>query len=115
MSAFLRQFGILAIVGGLALSGSVWAEGVPLKDGNLIVHDDDSVFSPEGIRKAKDEFARLHTRTGREVTIQTLKKLPDTDKNRYEKIAKDDKGAHRRFWSDYARWRRTNMAKECSC
>jgi hypothetical protein len=102
MTAYLRIFGCLAVLAGLGLAGPARAEAV-LKDGVLIVHDDGNVFSPDGIKKAKDEFTKLHTRTGRQVTVQTLAKLPDAEKAKYDKIAKDDKAAHRKFWSDFTR------------
>ena len=101
MTAFLRTVGCLAVLAGLALVGPARAEAV-LKDGVLTVHDDAKTFSPEGIKKAKDEFAKLHTRTGRVVTIETMAKLPDAERAKLVKL-KDDAAGQRKFWNEYAK------------
>jgi hypothetical protein len=101
MTVYLRIIGYLAVVAGLGLAGPAWAEAV-LKDGVLIVHDDAKTFSPEGIKKAKDEFAKLHTRTGRVVTIETMAKLPDAERAKLVKL-KDDNAGQRKFWNEYAK------------
>ncbi|HVK08341.1 MAG TPA: hypothetical protein VM597_06140, partial [Gemmataceae bacterium] len=101
MTAYTRLLGGLAVLAGLGLAAPARADAV-LKDGVLTVHDDAGVFSPDGIKKAKDEFAKLHTRTGRVVTIETIAKLPDAERAKLEKL-KDDKAGQRKFWTDYAK------------
>src|SRR5436190_24375711 len=74
MSAYLRYFGVLAVLGGLLLP-SLGKADVVTKPGQLVVEDNGKVFSDAGITRAKDEFARLQSKTGRQVMVETLKEL----------------------------------------
>src|SRR5262249_42581448 len=103
MSAFLRKFGLLAIVGGLLTTGVGRAE-VTTKPGQLIVEDNGKLFSDGGITRAKEEFARgVHSKTGRQVTVETLAMLPAAQKEKHAKIDKKDRSALDRFWADFAK------------
>src|SRR5258706_464285 len=106
MRTHLRMVGLLAALGGL-LSSGVSRGAVDPKPGQLIVVDKANLFSDGGISRAKDEFARLQSKTGRQVMVETLAKLPDGEAAKLAAIDPKDATGVRRFWHDHA----VSMAK----
>ena len=102
----LQKIGLLAISFGLLVSSAGHAEAAD-KSGQLVVNDKGSFFSDSGITRAKEEFARLQSKTGRQAMVVTLKELPAVDAQSYAKIDQKDKPALRKFWYDLA----VSMAK----
>src|SRR5262245_26776500 len=103
MTAFLRKFGLLAIVGGLLTTGVGRAE-VTTKPGQLIVEDNGKLFSDAGVTRAKEDFARgVHSKTGRQVTVETLATLPAAQNEKWKEIDRKDQSAVERFWAEFAK------------
>src|SRR5438270_4652856 len=84
MYSQLRKFGLVAVLGSLVLPAAIRAE-IVTKPGQLVVIDKGEFFSDKGIDRAKEEFARLNSKTGRQAMVETWKELPDTEKARFEK------------------------------
>ena len=70
MTAFLRKFGLLAALGALLTAGTGRAD-VVTKPGQLVVEDNGNLFSDAGVQRAKDEFARAVSKTGRQLTVES--------------------------------------------
>ncbi|MBO0699497.1 MAG: hypothetical protein J2P46_13965, partial [Zavarzinella sp.] len=102
MTAFLRRFGLLTALGALLTAGPGRAD-IETKPGQLIVEDKGKLFSEDAIRRAKDEFARAHSKTGRQAMLETLAKLPDPEQAKLKKIDPKDREAVHRFWLDFAK------------
>src|SRR3954453_20988767 len=102
MSAHLRKFGLLTALAALLTAGTARAD-VVTKPGQLVVEDNGKLFSPAGINKAKDEFARLQSKTGRQVMVETLAELPPPEQAKLSKIDSKDAAAVRRFWLDFTK------------
>ena len=106
MLSHLRTFGLLSVLGGLLIP-SVGHAQLATKAGQLVVVDKGNLFSEAGIKRAKEEFARLQSKTGRQAILETLLELPAAEAARYSKIDQKDTGAVRQFWHDLA----VSMAK----
>jgi len=103
MSTLLTRFGLLAVVATALIVGTSRAD-VVTKPGQLVVEDNAKLFSAEGINRAKDEFARLQSKTGRQVMVETLAELPAAEQAKVAKLieAKDSAGI-RKFWGDFTK------------
>ena len=102
MKTFLRQSGLFALLATLFVASTSLADVVS-KPGRLIVQDGGKLFTEEGIRKAQDEFARLQSKTGREVWIETLPELPKAEKAKYDALDPKVAGAQHRFFVEFAK------------
>jgi uncharacterized membrane protein YgcG len=102
MNAILRcTLATLAIAGLMTASPALASKPAPSKPGVLIVEDGAGLFSRDGIKKAKNEFAQLKSTNERQVTILTMSTLPAADAAEFDKIGADDKTAARGFWADF--------------
>lgn len=96
-----RKICMLAVLSSPLVSGVGWAETAN-KSGQLIVVDRGNLFSESGVTQAKEKFARLQSKTGRQAMVVTLKELSPADAHNYAKIDPKDSAAIRRFWHDLA-------------
>ena len=107
MNAILRYALAAAMAAGLLTAdpGVSYASKVaPMKDGELIVEDMANLFSRDGVKKARDEFAQTKSTHERRVTVLTLASLPKAEADRLDEInkAKDSAAVHR-FWVDFTK------------
>jgi hypothetical protein len=71
-------------------------------DGRLIVEDSASLFSADGIKKAKEILAELKDTGAPEMNVVTFKELPESKKKDFE-AAKDKETTRTRFFTDWAK------------
>ena len=109
MSAYLRNLGLLAVVGTMSLVGAVHAESVPARiPARLIVEDKAGLFSDEAIDKAKKAIAENKGIVEREVHLETYAKLSEADQKKFE-AAGTDKSKLDDFWRE---WTKTKASGE---
>src|SRR5438067_1611004 len=101
MYSHLWKFGLVAVLGSLIVPSAIRAE-IVTKPGQLVVVDKGNFFSDKGLDRAKEEFARLNSKTGRQAMVETWAELPEAEKARFEKLDKKDTAAVRKFWRDFA-------------
>ena len=104
MTAYLRLFGVLAVLAGLAISGRALADkassvaDIPAK---LIVEDNAKMFSPSAIDKAKKLVSEAKGFVEREVHVETYEKLSEADQKRYDDAKSPE--AVKNFWKEWTK------------
>ena len=104
MTAYLRPFGVLAVLAGLAISGRALADkassvaDIPAK---LIVEDNAKMFSPSAIDKAKKLVSEAKGFVEREVHVETYEKLSEADQKRYDDAKSPE--AVKNFWKEWTK------------
>src|SRR5262245_17962533 len=104
MTAYLRLFGVLAVLAGLAITGRARADkassvaDIPAK---LIVEDNAKMFSPNAIDKAKKLVSESKGFVEREVHLETYEKLSAADQKRYDDAKSPE--AVKNFWKDWTK------------
>jgi hypothetical protein len=103
MTAFLRKFGLLSVLGGLVLAGPALAEKAPASiPAKLIVEDNAKLFSEEALNKAKKTIADHKGLVEREVHLETYARLSDADQKRYDAV-KADTAKREQFWLEWTK------------
>lgn len=104
MTSTMTRFGIIAVllaaVGFGSANAAPNAANTPNIAGVLKIDDGAKLFSEDAVKKAKESFALwVSSKTGREVTIVTLPKLPDAEKTKYDAIK--EKNDQQKFLQNY--------------
>jgi uncharacterized protein len=86
----------------LAILSLVFGGAAVAADGQLTVKDNGKLFTPDGIKAAKDEFAKTKYDSATAITVVTFDGLPSKRKAEFDK-AKDDKAARERFVGEWVR------------
>src|SRR5262245_66672242 len=104
MTAYLRYFGVLVVLGGLAFTGQARADKGPSVaeiPAKLIVEDNAKMFSPDAIDKSKKIISGAKGFVEREVHLETYEKLSEAEQKRFSEAKTDSDREN--FWKDWTK------------